>query len=189
MSAQADCCIIIGGAECVVEDFVTARMSFGAMDHFVINESFKLVSHMDQWCTLHPEKLRRWEKEAYARGRTPCPIWVPDFAPDDLDTVMHGTGYDEHWKCAPWDRGQGNSGSSGMFAISIAFSLGYAKIILAGVPMDDRPHFDRAENWQDRDRFVTAWSAAAPSLSGKVKSMSGWTRELLGAPDEQWWGH
>jgi hypothetical protein len=84
----------------------------------------------------------------------------------------------------PWSR---NGGSSSMFAVNIATHIfGYDRIILAGVPLDRSGRFygdPQHDGQAGYEGFRPAWEAAAArgDLS-HVRSLSGWTRELLGAP-------
>lgn len=86
-------------------------------------------------------------------------------------------------------------GTSGLLAANIAVELGYEEIILCGIPIDNTPHYWQAHwekcNFQreiaddmgrirgDGRRY---WINAAERFDGKVKSMSGYTKKLLGAP-------
>lgn len=95
----------------------------------------------------------------------------------------------------------GNHGSSGLQACFVALALGYEEILLCGVPCDDSGHyFDPPEGhrlqfnvngwpkggtWSkfDRENERKFWTTArAHIFDGQVKSMSGWTRQLLGGP-------
>jgi hypothetical protein len=81
------------------------------------------------------------------------------------------------------------SGSSGLYAVKCLMDRGFERIVLAGVPMQaSGAHFFDAKNWDDVDAFTAAWREQLPRLQGKVKSMSGWTREILGAPTAEWLG-
>lgn len=78
-------------------------------------------------------------------------------------------------------------GTVGLFGAMIARLMGYAPIILAGVPLDSRGHCygDPEETTRfGEDRGAkTAWRQAAENGDlDDVYSLSGWTRELLGAP-------
>jgi hypothetical protein len=69
------------------------------------------------------------------------------------------------------------SGSSALLGVKIALRLGYRKIILAGVPLNEG-HYAH---------FQIGWTWIADLLKCcPVRSMSGFTRELLGAPTEEW---
>jgi hypothetical protein len=78
-------------------------------------------------------------------------------------------------------------GTSGILAVMVGLALGYDEIILAGVPLDNTGHFYDAPGKQDKtfgsDFIKIEWRNAADKyFRGRVKSLSGWTRELLGAP-------
>jgi hypothetical protein len=87
----------------------------------------------------------------------------------------------------PWP----GHGTSGLNAVYTGLWLGYDRIILCGVPLDNSGHFFEPDwvtsNFQnevaDTDRGPRYWEQAARKVfDGRVKSMSGRTRELLGAP-------
>lgn len=90
----------------------------------------------------------------------------------------------------PW----GGHGTSGLGATLVGIGLGYDQIVLCGLPLDDGPHngeppwrrckFASAEAAGPKDGGVNAhWKRARDlAFDSKVKSMSGRTREWLGAP-------
>jgi hypothetical protein len=68
------------------------------------------------------------------------------------------------------------TGSSSLLGVLYAIKLGYQRIILAGCPLDVKPYITFQKGWQAHlDKYV-----------GKVRSLSGWTREFLGYPTEEW---
>lgn len=96
-------------------------------------------------------------------------------------------GVDHVW---PW----GGHGTSGLGAVLVGLGLGYDSIVLCGLPLDDGPH-NGEPSWR-RTAFATSEAAGSASddrdshwkraigtaFGGRVKSMSGRTREWLGAP-------
>jgi hypothetical protein len=83
------------------------------------------------------------------------------------------------------------SGSSALFAVEIALRLGYKRLILCGVPLEGTTTLQ--ENGEEErlrkgqpfvETFRPAWIRNFELLSPRVRSMSGWTREFLGGPDE-----
>lgn len=82
-------------------------------------------------------------------------------------------------------------GDSGLLAARIAVALGFARVVLAGVPMDERGHFYEdpggatppAPSAFKFGRHRKAWETYRAELVGRVVSMSGWTRQLLGGPE------
>lgn len=78
------------------------------------------------------------------------------------------------------------AGDSSLLAARIALALGCARVILAGVPLDasGRIHDDPAAGapFDYGHLYRPVWEATRAELAGRVVSMSGFTRELLGAP-------
>lgn len=81
-----------------------------------------------------------------------------------------------------------SSGSSGLGAAYVGVAMGYSRIVLAGLPLDDSGHFYDPP-WvktnfirESRERH---WREANERLfKGRVRSFSGRSREILGAPDD-----
>jgi hypothetical protein len=59
--------------------------------------------------------------------------------------------------------------------------MGYQRIILCGCPLIGKN--DKAGSYET---FRRGWEARRQELEDRVRSMSGWTREYLGAPDREW---
>ncbi len=77
-----------------------------------------------------------------------------------------------------------NGGSSGCFGAAVGVALGYDKVILCGCPADNTGNFYDPPwlpgNFSHKRKV---WKYAKENyFHGKVFSMSGWTRELLGGP-------
>jgi len=47
-------------------------------------------------------------------------------------------------------------------------------------------HFTRVKPWLQRDSFMRGFMDCLPHFKDKVRSMSGWTQEQLGAPTGEW---
>lgn len=126
-------------------------------------------------CSLHHEKMERWLKDRVASGFN---------VPDRVFARIGGAPFEETDYMLP---GQLRTGSSGLFAVKVALiDLGAAKVICCGIPMDKRPHFFSGANWQASQIHKTGWVQALPEIEDRVKSMSGWTRKLLGEPTKEW---
>ena len=79
---------------------------------------------------------------------------------------------------------QAPSGSSSLLGTKAAlFKLGYDKVVLIGCPMDTGNILNKNQSYSI---FRKGWLHFKDSLKGKVKSMSGWTKELLGEPTKEW---
>jgi len=102
-------------------------------------------------------------------------------------------GFDFDWDVenAPWPMSEVMwHGSTALFAVMIALEMDYKPIVLAGTPLDSKGHwyFDNeiygphwtAETYQ-------AWFEFAASENAKhVKSMSGYTMQILGKANRKW---
>lgn len=100
--------------------------------------------------------------------------------------------------------GMNASASSGIFAAKVAIDDGFERIVLAGIPMTkEAGHFlpktknvdgeIRSTIWNHLDNFASGnpkipkgFELALPFMRGKVKSMSGYTAQVLGTPDRAW---
>lgn len=77
------------------------------------------------------------------------------------------------------------SGSSSFLGTQAAVGMGYTKIILCGCPMQGMNH---DPNKRERyDNFQKGWLKFAKEMfKGRVRSMSGFTADLLGYPTREW---
>ena len=83
--------------------------------------------------------------------------------------------------------GMDSSASSGGYAAKVALDDGFDRVVLAGIPMErDAKHFTRGKPWEQRDGFTIGFKKSVPHFAGRVRSMSGWSAELLGMPDPAW---
>lgn len=95
---------------------------------------------------------------------------------------------------AKWRWPWGGHGTSGLGAVLVGLGLGYDQIVLCGMPLDDGPH-NGEPHWRacrfkskeaagsvDDDRDGHWKRAIQLAFDGKVKSMSGRTKNWLGSP-------
>ena len=184
--------LIIGGGACVWDDLDALEAMVGRWRGpvFAVNDAACRrdvngrcwTRKIDHFCTLHAEKVARWKQErrklVLSLGRS-----------TEWD-------YFETWSCTkrtPVDHHfSGNTkGSSGLYAVSVAFHLGHPRVVLCGVPMDNRRNAFRDETeWKAYRRYTDAWvdraRNARPEFVDRIRSMSGWTREKFGAPTPEW---
>ena len=164
--------LVLGGARCLFAD-LRAFCRLGVNPDAIIAVNYAGVvfpGRLDHWVTLHPANFRIWEParlgpHGYIR-------WGPTEHPN-VDRVMPYTG----------------PGSSGLFATLLGLDeLGLDRIALAGMPMDAQGNVDGRARWPDKEVGLhrEGWARALDRIDGRVLSMSGWTRELLGAPTAAW---
>lgn len=96
-------------------------------------------------------------------------------------------------KGAKWHWPFGGHATSGWGAALVGVALGYDKVILCGMPLEDGPHngeppwrrctFTREAASTVDGQINSHWKKARDlAFKGKVKSMSGRTKEWLGSP-------
>lgn len=165
--------VVLGGARCVWEDL--ERLSALAEPDVVVATNDAGAHYrgpLHHWATLHYEKLPAWMAERESRNLPPAEnVWVHDRAP----AAFQGR------RLADW------GGSSGLFAVRVALAAGCERVVLCGVPMEmEEAHFFDSRRWGFAGRYRQAWTRHAEEIAASVRSMSGWTAQLLGEPDEVW---
>ena len=90
------------------------------------------------------------------------------------------------WVDYVWPTVNDVSGTSGWAAAKMALLMGYEEVILCGIPIDASPYTTGrpAKSFEHED-ILEAYRVAIFNdieYHGRVHSMSGWTRELLGPP-------
>ncbi len=178
-------CLIVAGARCVWDDLEEWTPHGDVM---VINDiGMHLPMEVAHWWSNHHENLPSW-LQIRRGGR----LWVLN-RKDPKPVKLHSLNKMKYsW---PWP----GHGTSSLNAIYTAIALGYDRIVLAGIPLDNNGHYfdpptgHRLQgdfNWShftqevpDRNGEPRFWKDAAKDIfQGQVKSLSGRTRELLGAP-------
>ena len=153
-------------------------------DVMVVND---VVQHMPRRI-MHFYSNDRTMLEAWMAARRPMlrKRWGQ---PEYVHTCKSGPRIAYKW---PWPA----HGSSGLGAVYCALAMGYDPVVLCGVPLDDDGHyFDppgehtafTQEVGTTVDGDLMYWAKAQSKLfHGRVFSMSGRTRELLGEPRGIW---
>lgn len=157
--------LVVGGAACLWDDLRSLGPWTGIV--VAVNDSIAHYPHrIDHAATLHPEKLAGWtEGRARRGGNLDFTSWSRR-NPELVDRTIKG-----------W-----SSGSSGLLAVGVAFAAGAERVVLAGVPLTSEPHYFDAAAWEAFHLYRDAWERRAEALRGRVYSLSGWTRDLLGSP-------
>lgn len=168
--------IVLGGADCLHADLAAARALFIPDVIIATNNAGRdYPDKFDHWVTMHPDKLKTWVAERREKGLPDArQLWCPRHRtpPPGIECLT-----------APsW------GGSSGLFGIVVGLlAVELHKIVLVGCPMlAANAHYDDKRVWAEASRYHSAWQRYLPEIKYKVRSMSGWTKELLGAPDRSW---
>jgi hypothetical protein len=168
--------LVIGGSPAVWEEFAAAQALVGDRAHEVIatNHAGRLFGgDIDAWVTLHPELFEPWREER-ARARLNTDYRALVYA--GRKAVSGTEPYRQRW-----------NGSSGLFAAQLALEvLGCAGVILCGVPLErEAGHFQTPGAWKMADHYREA-ALKAKAEGAPIRSISGWTADLFGRPDEEW---
>jgi hypothetical protein len=163
---------VLGGASGVFAELATLR-GLSVPDLVIATNDAGAVypGHLHGWATLHHEQFAEWRARR-AGNQDYRAFCIEPFPGLDAEIVR------EKW-----------SASSGLYAAQIALDVfGARGVVLCGVPLSPEAghFFDRGSPWGDAPVFRRGFEAALPVIRGPVRSMSGWTRELLGAPDAEW---
>ena len=177
--------LVIGRAATVWDELAAARelSRFDAL--VVINVVGRDIKEpFDHWVSYHPELFRLWMEKRRVAG-------LPLYPQVKLWSGRSRSGKKLGYKLnlpLPFDHVEMWGGSSGLLATVVALRrLEATHVVLCGVPMMSTARMDDSTNWRLDE--VTAyrgdWVKEAPRLT-RVRSMSGWTQELLGAPTTEW---
>lgn len=175
--------LILGGASCLAEDVETALRLGDYSGVVCANDAISWWPHdLDGAVSLHAEKLAaKWLparlKQGYSR-----PKLVAAKDPGHSRCIPPLDRYID-----PFFPGQIHSGSSGLMAAKMALiDLGFERGVLCGIPMDGQPHFFDDQPWRSAKSHVRGWNEAMPVIKDRLRSVSGITRDWLGAADKEW---
>ena len=171
--------LCLGGGACLEKD-VADFHAMGVPYDVVIacnDAGYWWNGRLDHWVSLHPNKFTGW-MEARRKNGYPAAgqLWAHRAEGGSAQAVK-ATRYQ-------FPR-QSGSGSSGLFMAKVALEdLRLDRVVLCGVPLYKTPHFFDDKDWQSAESFRRAWLQVAPETLGKMRSMSGWTKVLLGSPKD-----
>lgn len=163
--------IVIGSAEGVWDDmekaisiakapqFMAINLMFCAFKQSILDKKIRI----HHWATVHPEFFAI---RGLYTGRTTT-----------THSCTQAKDVDALWKIR-------NNGTSGLFGIRVGLAMGFERVILCGMPMDNRPHlYDYPSTkltWPEDKAVEMAWEEAIKDdFKGRVISMSGRTKEWL----------
>ena len=174
LCGSAEVALVVGGGNDPIQEYRDAKALCGdrLTMNFVCNDMISVFPDaIDNAVTLHPEKMLIWMHE---RSKANLP------------------GVERTWAHREWPGFTNHTrdwgGSSGLMCVKIARESGFTHIVLCGVPMTvEGKHFKRNQDWNAAHTFRRGWDRAGQrNLDAFVRSMSGWTQERFGAPDQKW---
>lgn len=156
--------LVVGSAQCVWDDLkaanafqIDAIIAVNRMIRDFPLEPFDLT----YGASVHPEKALGFRREGVP--------FVSTKPAEGVDII--------------YDQRPHRSGTSGLYATGLALFIGARRVILAGIPVDETPHYYPGEGLgSDLAVYRAPWQQLAQTLKGRVFSLSGWTRDLLGSP-------
>lgn len=165
--------VIFGSAPCVQDDL--ARLPDHAWFDFMavgMNSLDRYAGRIDYIANNHKENISKinaimMQRHEACGGNTDYKMICFDDGPG-VDIV------------GPCPTGS-PSGSSSLTGALAAINMGYQRIILAGCPLGGN-----APAGNPYEEFRGGWAIKKNEMLGLVKSLSGWTRDFLGAPCKAW---
>jgi len=176
--------LVLGGGQCVWDDIDALEALMGEPWPGVVlvcNDMGYKEGHsgrrwdrpIHHWCTLHAEKLQGWQNQRRNAG-------LPKI--EETWSSVRRTVVKNHFQGI-------TGGSSGLYTVSVAlFALGYPRVVTCGIPMDATKNTFSARDWTSFKRYKLGWERDINRLKGRVRSMSGWTAQVLGRPTVDWIG-
>ena len=162
--------IIVGAAPCVFDDLLEVMNFVNGFDYDLMAIGLDAVCNVPNrikyMTTYHPEDIFPAKERREKFGGNIDYKVISHLAEPGVDIIE------------PLPDLAGSSALLGVFA---ARNLGYSKIILCGCPMQGIN-----ANTHAYETFQPGWTAQFPKICNYVRSMSGWTRTLLGEPTEEW---
>jgi hypothetical protein len=170
--------LCLGAGDCLEED-LRAALNLCEYD-FVIacNDAvWHWPGHLDAGVSLHPEELGERREKRRGRGYPEPDEWI--VAPNRTETWQSLVDH-----LLP---GMAISGSSGLFTAKVALcDYGADKVVMAGIPLDVTLHCDGRKLFTDAYTYRDAWREIPERFRARMRSMSGWSADFLGRPDEKW---
>ena len=167
--------LITGSAPCVLDDIASAFLIVSGVIKDVSDLDFmaiglssvdKHIRHIKYMATYHPAEIQEIKKRRAAVGGNTDYLVISHEKKSEVDIFE------------PFIPPTGSSSHLGALA---AIRIGYKKIILCGCPLEGN-----TSNGNDAKIFREGWTAKIDIVKDKVRSMSGWTKELLGYPVREW---
>lgn len=161
--------VVMGSAPCLEQDMIglLAGSLLVPMFDFCavgLDCADRFLGRIEHAVSYHPKEFRAFrERRAQAGG--------------NLDYLQHSHAAVAGLEIRLWPFAS-PSGSSAMLGVEMGLGLGYDRIVVCGCPLDTGGY----------RRFQEGWKVRLETIKDKTRAMSGFTRELLGAPTKEWLG-
>lgn len=164
-----DVVVIIGSAPNWEHDLNNFRCMTEDYDIIAVGMSCPYSGYVDYMATYHSKDI-----EVYKRKREELGLNTDYKVISHLNTKENSVDIVIPYKPP--------SGSSALLAAFAAKKIGYKKIVLCGCPLEGAN-----ARKAPYEVFRKGWNHYKDEVIGIVKSMSGWTRQLLGEPSLKWY--
>lgn len=171
--------LILGRSKDVFKE-ADAALALGKIDFTIATGPIAVdYRDVDYWLWFHAELFPDYAQRRANKGYPP----VKEY----WSVLYKGRGRQAPGldvKYFDWQYG----GSSGLVAVGLALQKKEAdRVILAGIPMTvEGGRYDDDKQWPEALNHRVGWWNTLYLTKGKVKSFSGWTKELLGEPTVEW---
>ena len=174
--------LIVGRASRALEEYVAAR-ALGDFDEVLVVGAMSVTfpDRVDHLVSFHADFFDSWAAQRAAAGLPPAGCyWGARYRGRNLGEGKTRARPLRYVECV--------GGSSGFVAVQAALGpLACGRVVLAGVPMRAADaHVGDAAPWDEADAYWSTWQERMVELRGRVRSMSGRTREALGEPTREW---
>lgn len=192
--------LVVGSAPCLYDDLARARELYPNAHVMLVNGACVAVKDAEHVLAGHREKA-----EMFATARR-------NAFPDAPPWRLHANGHKmtaarkaETPSVTDWWGPEMSTGATSVGkAVKIGLAMGYSPVVVCGAPMDGSGYFDGeskkgltighdcrriGDPAQQGHRTIEGYKRkfaqlAATEFKGKVFSMSGFTRECLGGPED-----
>jgi hypothetical protein len=176
--------MILGDGRTSPMDYANFKKFGAEPDIACIGRSINFVPEsIDHWMNVDGSEAIWWATNLVNKWRVK----------PQTHTLGEMRGFTHCWNIPQSDYGMEDvmwHGSTALFAVLTCLAMGYKRVVLCGCPMDANGHWYEPANklgprWTGE--CYQAWlDFKTEPESEKVKSLSGYTRIILGEPTQEW---
>jgi hypothetical protein len=164
--------LVIGCANGVWDEVEHAKRLYPIDCYIAINHVGVHYERVDHWVSFHVELFPHWVGLRKANKLPPVKsFWTSTYTGSQLRRSFIEDLEIQRIRC--------EGGSSGLIGVMVGLKLA-EKVVLVGIPLEpNQDHFHKSGAWDEALLYRQAWLDYLPQLKGRVRSMSGWTQEIL----------
>lgn len=175
--------IVVGTGRTMWSD-LAALSGFDAHVMAVNMAGVFLQKKPDHWGSMHGEKFQWWLPLMHDQegGVSFSPMGLNLGKQIEIHSDRGYVGVKHVW---PHGVVPTRDGGSGLWSIRVGLKMGYSPVVMAGMPLDDSGHFydEPGKAQATHGMFLSAFKQAVKDeFRGRVHSMSGASRDVVGAP-------